>query len=121
MNGMMIFPTLLMTQNINKAKLSYALANIHGHVRDKVRAGQTRNVVINLTDSICNPGQLGNHFFDNRIEHLRNIIILKPREDATPIKAYYSEEKTYGIYRPQDFTIKEYNIEKLDGIFSVMR
>jgi len=93
----------------SQLKLAYALAAIHSQIYQKIASGQTRNVVLNLTDSICEAANIHSHFYTDRLEKLENIIVVKAKRDAEPVKKYSTKEGTYAIYPPEAFLVDEYN------------
>ena len=60
-------------------KMAYALAAIQSHFHDKVASGQTKNIVLNLADSICEAANINSHFSTNHLRGLENIIVLVHR------------------------------------------
>jgi hypothetical protein len=92
-----------------KAKLAYALAAISSQIRQKVSSGQTRNVVVNLADSICTPENVIGQLVESPVSRLSNLICINPRRDAQTISTHRTKDGGYRLYRASDFDIAEHN------------
>jgi hypothetical protein len=91
-----------------KARMAYALSGIQTQVREKVTSGQTRNIVLNLVDSICEAANIKHLFDTNKITNLKYVIVLKPKSGAQPEDSYPVKDGSYEIYPPKDFVVTEY-------------
>lgn len=94
-----------------EARMDYALAKVHAYARDKVKALQTRNIVLNLADSPCPMELVKRYFVQNPIENLKHLVLLRPKGDALPTETYNLAERSYSVYGPEDWLLDRMEFE----------
>lgn len=86
----------------------FLLAKMHVEIREKVKSGQTRNIVLNLADSICSPSDVRDFITQIPIGGLECVLAMKPKPGAKPVQSFQTGDDSYGVFEPGDMMIEEF-------------
>ncbi|GJD48578.1 hypothetical protein OPKNFCMD_1300 [Methylobacterium crusticola] len=95
-------------ERFSEALKDFMLAKIHVEIREKVKSGQARNIVLNLADSICSPAEVRDFITQSPIEKLECLLTVMPKPGARPRETFRSGDESYGIFGPEDIAIDEF-------------